>query len=348
MPSLLTRSVLSEVLRWYAAGLALFLSLLITDALSTTVDKLITYHPPLWKAGAAFAAILPSILSKATVAAVPFAVLLAFSRMQRDNELKAVFASGIRPLSLVWPLALPFAAVAAFAFWNEGTLTPAGLKNWDKAWYDIYDQPLLPPTQEKYTYAPPGALYYAGRVQVTPGVAEAQLSGVLVQRGEDTLSAAQGTWNTTTHTWTLQSPWITRPGADPRQETGPLTLPQGDTLRPPLQDSKKVSNAELRASLTRPDLQPSQRREYEFQLARRVADPLTPVVFALAAGALGLLLRHRAAAFAAVVVFIASFYALWVTVPNLARAGAIDPLLAAWLPNVAFLLIAGALTWRLR
>ena len=348
MPRLLTRFVLSEVLRWYAAGLALFLSLLMTDALSSTVAQLLTYHPPLWKAAAAFGAILPSILSKALVAAVPFAILLAFSRMQRDNEFKAILAAGIRPLNLVWPLALPFAVVAAFAFWNEGTLVPAGLKNWDKAWYEIYDQPMLPPTQEQYTFAPPGALYYAGRVQSTPDGASANLTGVLVQRGDETLTAPQGTWDTRAHTWTLQTPWVTRPGQPPRQSTQPMTVPQADTLRPPLEEGRKTSNAELRASLSRPDLQPSQRRDYAFQLARRVADPFTPLVFALAAGALGLLIRNRAAAFAAVVVFIVAFYALWITVPNLAKAGAFEPTLAAWLPNLAFLLLAGVLAWRLR
>ena len=66
------------------------------------------------------------------------------------------------------------------------------------------------------------------------------------------------------------------------------------------------------------------------------------------AGALGLLIRNRAAAFAAVVVFIVAFYALWITVPNLAKAGAFEPTLAAWLPNLAFLLLAGVLAWRLR
>lgn len=348
MPPLLTRFVLSEVLRWYAAGLILFLSLLMTDALSSTVAQLLTYQPPLWKAGAAFLAILPSLLSKALVAAVPFSILLAFSRMQRDNEFKAVLAAGIRPLSLVWPLALPFLAVAAFSFWNEGTLVPAGLRNWDRAWFEIYDQPMLPPSQEKYTFAPPGALYYAGRVQTAEGPTQAQLTGVLVQRGDETLTAAQGTWDTRKHTWTLHSPWITRPGQAPRQEATSLTIPQGDLLRPPLQEGKKTSNAELRAALSRPDLQPSQRREYQFQLARRVSDPFTPLVFALAAGALGLLLRNRAAAFAAVVVFIAFFYVLWVTVPNLAKAGALNPTLAAWLPNLTFVLLGAPLAWRLR
>lgn len=71
-------------------------------------------------------------------------------------------------------------------------------------------------------------------------------------------------------------------------------------------------------------------------------------MFAFAAGVLGLLLRNRAVSFAATVVFIATFYVLWISLPPLARVGALAPALAAWLPNLAFLTVAGVLAWRLR
>lgn len=352
--SLLSRSVLKEVLRWYAGGIALFMILQMTDALSSTVSQLITYHPPLGKAAFAFLSILPSFLNKTLVMAVAFAILLTFSRMQQDSELKAIGAGGIQPLKLVWPLTLPFMVVAAVAFFNADRLVPAGLDIWqNKAWYDIYNSPPPAPNQDKYTYAPPGALYYAGRVTPDgPGAGGAatfaQLQGVMVQRGSETITASSGTWDTVKHTWTLQGAWIVRPGQNPTQQIQPLVIPQGDTLDPPIRDSKQLVTSELRRTLATGRLDATQRREYTFQLATRYADPLTAIVFALAAGVLGLLLRNRAAAFASVVVFIALFYVLWSTVPGLARAGAMDPTLAAWLPNIVFVLIGGVLAWRLR
>ncbi|MFC4424657.1 LptF/LptG family permease [Deinococcus navajonensis] len=347
MPSILTRFVLREVLRWYAAGAALFLTLQMTDVLSSTVAKLLTYHPPLWKAALAFGAILPTILNRTLVLAVPFAILLAFSRMQRDSEFKAVLAAGVRPLSLVWPLLLPFAVVGLLAAYNAGTLVPAGLAQWDRAWYRIYDQTPPPPSQEHYTFAPPDALYYASRVVNASGGDRADLTGILVQRGDETITSPSGVWDARKGTWTLTNPWVVRPGQPPRQETRPRVLAQADTLEPPPAEAKQLSTAQLRAGLQR-DLAPGQRRDYLYQLATRAADPVTPVVFALAAGALGLLIRNRSAAFAAVLVFIAAFYVLWSTAPGLARAGAVDPMLAAWLPNLCFLLLAGVLAWRLR
>ncbi|WP_291431964.1 LptF/LptG family permease [Deinococcus sp.] len=347
MPPLLIRLVLAEVTRWYAAGVALFLTLQMVDVLSSTVSKLLTYHPPLLKGAAAFLAILPTILNRALVLAVPFAILLAFSRMQRDSELKAISAGGVPPLRLVWPLALPFLAVAAVAFVNADRLVPAGLSAWDRAWFSIYDVPPPPPRQERYTYAPPGALYYAGRI-VSAGGSAAELQGVMVQRGQETLTASLGRWDAQKRTWTLITPWITRPGQPPRQSTQSVTVPQGDTLRPPPGNAEQASTPELRARAADPALLPADRRAAAFQLSRRVADPLTAVVFALAAGALGLLLRNRAAAFAAVLLFIVTFYILWSTVPGLATAGALNPALAAWLPNLAFAMLAAALAWRLR
>ncbi|WP_328774671.1 LptF/LptG family permease [Deinococcus aquaedulcis] len=348
MPLLLIRLVLAEVTRWYVAGVALFMSLQMVDALSSTVAKLIQYRPPLDKAALAFFSIGPGILNKSLVLAVPFAILLAFSRMQRDSELKAISAGGVAPLRLVWPLALPFVLVAALAYVNGDRIVPSNLARWDATWFNIYNMPLPPQTQKKYTYAPPGALYYAGSVISTGDGTTAQLQGVMVQRDGAVLTASSGTWDSKAQTWTLLNPWRAVPGQNPQPLNKPVTVPQTDALRPPPAKAEQTTTPELRARAADPQMLPADQREAAFQIVRRMADPLTAVVFALAAGALGLLLRNRAAAFAAVLVFLVSFYVLWTTVPGLARAGALSPALAAWLPNVVFVLLAAALAWRLR
>ncbi|WP_081851586.1 LptF/LptG family permease [Deinococcus sp. RL] len=348
VPRTLVRALLSEVLRWYAAGVALFLILRSTDILSTSVGAFLTYGATPAQALAVFGALAPNTLNEALVLSVPFAVLLALGRMGGDSELKAAAAGGVRPLSLVWPLALPFALVAALAYWNAGYVAPAGLARFDAAWYDIYGGPQPAPTQENYTFASPDGFFYAGRVRSENGSPVAALDGVLVQRGDETMTAPGGTWDTAAGTWTVTGAWVTRPGEDPQPAPGPLVFRQTDQPRPPAPPAKQVSTPELRARLASGTGTPEERRVDAHQLAARVADPLTAVMFALAAGALGLGLRNRAAAFAAVVVFVALFYALWATAPQLARVGALPPALAAWLPNLFFLLVAGVLAWRLR
>lgn len=344
----LPRYVLREVLQMYLAGLALFLILQMTDIISGTVGKAMTYHASFAETGAAFLSMLPSILNRSLVLAVPFAILLGLSRLQKDSEIKAILASGVQPLSVVWPLLLPCLAIGALVFWNSSRLVPAGLKNWENTWYTIYGSGTPIPSQDKYTYAPQGALYYAGRVTPDPAGQTAQLSGVMVQRGNETLTATSGTWDAPTKTWTLYDPWITRTGQNPTQTSGKVNVPQDDTLQPPPPDPRKVSNAELRSELAGTALSRDARRDYTYQLASRYADPFTPIAFALAAGALGLLFRSRVAATAAVVVFITLFYVLWITMPPLAKSGAVQPVLAAWLPNLVFLALGAVLAWRLR
>jgi len=353
VPITLTRSVLREVLRWYAAGLALFLILQLVDILSSSVSTLFAYQATPLEALTVFGTQAPMVVNRALVLSVPFAVLLSFGRMQGDSELKATLAAGVRPLGLVWPLALPFALVGALAFVNAGYVVPAGLAQFKPAWEQIYGNAANPPTRDNYTFAPPGELFYAGRITNygdtnKAATDEVQLQGVLVQRGGETVTAQTGTWNTRTRTWTVPGAWITRPGEDPRPAPGPLVFAQNDTLEPPPQKAEYVSTPALRARLAAGRGTPEEQRGDRFELTRRFADPLTPVVFALAAGMLGLLLRNRAAGFAATVVFLVGFYALWISVPPLARAGAVAPSLAAWLPNLVFLGVAAGLAWRLR
>lgn len=338
-----------EILQMYAVGLALFMILQMTDVISATVGRALTAHATPLQFGTALLAYSPTLLSKTLVVAVPFSILLALSRLQKDSEVKAIAAAGVRPLNLIWPLMLPFALVGALVFWNAGTLMPAGLDRWEATWRTIYNMGQPIPSQDRYTYAPQGGLYYAGRVQSDAQGRTAQLYGVMVQRGTETLTAQSGTWDAQTRTWRLDAPWRTVPGEHPRQITEGVTVPQNDTLKLPPPDPKKISNANLRAELQGGNLSGETKRVYQYTLASRFADSFTPLAFALAAGALGLLFRNRVAALGGLIIFVALFYVLWFyLMPQLARVGAVNPTLAAWTPSLLFLLIGTGLAWRLK
>ncbi|MFC6591751.1 LptF/LptG family permease [Deinococcus lacus] len=320
----------------------------LTDLLSQTAGLLLDYHATPAQTLNAFTAQLPVMLNRTLVLAIPFAILLAFGRLQSDSEIKAILAAGVSPLRLVWPLALPFALVGLFTFYNSGWLAPQSQVRFFNAWYDIYGMTPPPQSRELYTYTEGGTLFYAGRV-VPPEEGEAApLSGVMVQRGQEVITASSGYWDTAQKTWTLLDPWVTRTGAAPQLQPGPLTLPQGDTLAPSPPDADKVTTPELQRQLAAGSLEGSAERDARFQLAARAASGVTPVIFALAAGILGLLLRNRAAAFAGVLLFVLLYYVPWTMAPQMAHVGALSPVLAAWLPNLIFVLLAALLAWRLR
>lgn len=344
----LARYLMADVLRMYLIGLLLFMILQLTDVLSGTVGFALRYHASAGQFLQSLLALAPDKLNRALVVAVPFAILLSLSRMQKDSEIKAILAAGVRPFSLIWPLVLPFALVGVLAFYNASSVVPAGWVRWYDLLYNMAGSTPPLASQDKYTFAPQGSLFYAGRVTPAPDNRSAQLYGVMVLRGPETLTAASGVWDAQAGTWRLDSPWKTVAGQLPKQ-LPTLTVPQNDKLLPPPPEPRKASNATLRQEIAHGNLSPEMGRTYRYTLAARYADPFTPVAFALAAGALGLLFRSRVAAMGAVVVFIATFYILWwVLMPQLARTGAVSPVVAAWLPSALYLLLGLGLAWRLR
>lgn len=348
----LVRYVTREVLLMYGVGLLLFIILQMTDVLTTTVGQAMRFHASPAQFGMALLSIFPDKLNRALVVAIPFAILLGFSRLQRDSELKAALAAGVSPRSLVWPLIVPFVLVGALAFWNAGTVVPAGWIHWDRTWYGIVGAAPPIPEQKNYTYADGERFFYAASVvpeteHNNVGVASLRYALVIRGGGAEVLTAPSGYWKAGKE-WVLYSPWVLTSGQPPYRARGEVSIAQTDQLRAPPPEPRKASNTELRKALDE-RLSPQERRSYQYTLAARYADAFTPLAFALAAGSLGFLLRSRVAAMGVVVVFIAVFYVLWwVLMPQLAAVGALNPVVAAWLPVGLYVLLGVTLAWRVR
>ena len=350
MPFRLARSILLEVLPLYAAGFLVFLTLTTTDLISSVAGVILRYHAPFPLAAQLYLARLPFLIGEVLPLAVPFAVLIAFGRLARDSELKALYASGVRPLSVLWPLALLGVAVSLLAFFNANVLTPGGNARYDDVAYQVYyRQQLPPPRQDRYVSRAGDTLFYAGSVRpVTGDTTRATLDGVLVQRPEVTYSAQGGLWNATQQSWTFSGYWEVRPGQVPRFHPESLSVPQTDRLRAPSPPPQQLRLGALRAQTRDASLDVRERRAALFEWQRRFADPLTALGFAVAAGALGLSLRNRAWAFASVLLMTFGVWVIWTATKEIAQVGGMPVVLAAWLPNALLLLFAAALAWRLR
>jgi lipopolysaccharide export system permease protein len=366
------RYVFREVWPLYLGGVLLFLFLDMTNLISTVVGAFLQYHTGVLGALTLLAYKLPGILNRDLVVAVPFALLLAFGRLAKDSELKAAYSGGVRPLHLLSPLLLPALLIGLVVFLNAGYVTPSGQARFWNAYYGVvFKQAVPPPTTDNYAYAGGGSFFTAGRVQAivpvppvsrsssaqpispssTPSAAnpnQAVLSGVVVQTPQGTYSAAGGVWDSAARTWTLTGGYLVTPDGRISLLRAQVTLPQNDVLTRPPPPLDQSTTPQLRAQLRglQPGTEPQRRTDFE--LARRLADPFTPIIFVLAAGALGLIITNRAWAVGAVILFLVAFYALWSTAPQLAGVGALSPVLAAWLPNLLFGLFGLSLAWRLR
>jgi lipopolysaccharide export system permease protein len=98
------------------------------------------------------------------------------------------------------------------------------------------------------------------------------------------------------------------------------------------------------------DVRVKQREPYEIQLHRRLALPLSPLLFALVGVPLGLRRAHGARSWGVLVSvgLVFAYYVLLSFGSFLADNGALPASLAIWLPNVAFAVIAVPLLYRAR
>ncbi|WP_027481190.1 LptF/LptG family permease [Deinococcus pimensis] len=350
MPFRLARYVLREVIPLYVAGFVLFLVLSTTDLLSSIVGVLLRNGVPLSQGVELYLARLPYMLNLQILPlAVAFAVLVGFGRLAKDSELKAAQAGGVRPVHLLWPVLLLGLVVSAASFYNSSRLLPAANARFDRLWTEAWFRtPPGPPQQFRYTYRDGSTLYYAGSVTPFPDdPTRATLAGVLVQKPDVTYSAPGGTWDSRKRTWQVTGAYEVRAGGSPRFVPEALTFAQDDRLRQPARSVEQLTLPVLRARASDAGLDVRERREASFTLQRRYAEPMSALALALAAGTLGLLLRNLGWAFASLVLMIFGTYVVYAAMPEMVKAGALSPVLAAWLPNVLLVLVAAVLARRL-
>ncbi|WP_170131018.1 LptF/LptG family permease [Deinococcus yavapaiensis] len=342
-------SIAREVVPLYAVGFLLFLLLSTTDLMSTIAGFMLRSQTPPLLALEFYVNYLPTILGRILPAAVVFAVLIAFGRMAKDSEFKAIAAAGVRPLSMLWPLGVIGLVVTGLTFVNANVIAPDSNVRMLSAWYRMYNSVPQVPNEKRYAHREGDSFFYAGTVQTDPKVAtKALLQGILVQQTGVTYTASTGSWDAARQTWTLDGYWETRDGGSPTYVPQPREFKQGDVLRPATKPPEQLGLAQLRAKAADTSQDVRDLRAARFELYRRFADPFAALGFALAAGALGLLLPNRAWAFASVVLLILGTYIVWSLMPQLVRVGSISEMTAAWLPSVLLLLFALGMSWRLR
>lgn len=342
-----TRYLLREVLPLYLVGFVVFTILMTTDLLSSTVGVMIRNNTPLDQALLMFALRMPDFISKALPVAVPFAILMGLGRLAKDSELKVLFTSGITPSRLLAPLLVMGAVVSAILFVLDANVRPMANARWWDTINIVYNGAPPPKEEQLFTQIQNGVLFSAGSIrQNTDNTA--QMSGVMVRTPEATYTAMGGQWDSQAQTWELFSVWkVTSEGSPPVFEPRRAFAYRGQLVEfTPLPEYLSIPQIEQR--LAAGNLLPETERSLRFELQRRFAEPLAALCFAFAAAALGLLLRDRSWAFIAVILLIFTYYVLWSYTPELAKVGALPVWLAAWLPDLVFVLLGAGLLRRLR
>lgn len=333
MPFRLARSLVGETTGLFLLGVAGVSLLLSIDLLSVLARFLLEQEADLATVGRLLAAKVPWFLHLALPVAATFAVLVAGGRMARDSELKAAQAGGIAPRALLLPLVAWGLLVSATAIVNNGVAEPRA----ERAYHRIiegflYGRPPLA-TERNASYLLNETIFHAARVRAVEGDSgAADLDGVLVRLPDGTLwTARRGRWDSREGLWHLEGGWTLPREGDPRQVGDrslafPFELSPSDSLA----REGTLTLFELNARIAERSSGGSDVRDLRFELHRRLADAASAAVFVLAASALALRLRGRAAGVAWTIALVAGFWAMWTLSAALYDQNVLGPVAAAW------------------
>lgn len=343
----LPKYVLRETLALYALGVAAVCLLLMIDTLAVLARFLIQYEIGLATTAELLLYRLPFFLHLALPIAVVFAVLLAVGRLAKDSELKAMYASGVPPRTLLVPLVLFGLFASALGLVNNGLLEARG----NRAYQDLVDSFLYvrPPTEShtNAAYHADGTIFFARAMSATPS-GDAELERVLITAGETLISAPTGTWNVAAEEWVLERAEVSVPGEPERtvHETYRVPFTAGIDASEFFTRTEDLALDQLwsqRASVKRAG---GDTADIDYEFHSRVADSFSAVFFATIAATVALRVRNRAGGFAWTIVLMVSFWGLWTVSANFYTSGMLGPVVASWLTPAVSAAIAAVFVWR--
>lgn len=294
---------------------------------------------------------VPSLLVVAVPMAAMFATFLGLGRMTHDQEIIAFEALGISLRRLLLPLiiAASIVGIADFAIYNW--LVPASESAYQQAFRGVVFRQGVPRiTANAFFKGPNDQYFYIRRYDESTGklydVYVYDTSGRLFPQAQTQITmitAQEGTW--TGGAWELGSANVY--GFDRETQLvytatiDSLILPIDQAVEQILSQSRtptEMGITELRQRIAQARVNGQRTDEYVVEAHLKLSLPIATVIFVLLGGSLSLafLPRSRAAGVVLGLLLVAVFQGvLWWT-QTLGRRGAMNPALAAWLPDLLF------------
>ncbi len=347
------RYVLGEMIGPFAlalAGLVLFILLNIILSLSDLMVDRGVSMPTLLRL---VLLKVPSLLVVAVPMSVLFATFLGLGRMVHDREIVALESLGIPLRRVLLPLVLVAAVVAAADFAVYNWLVPASESAYQDALRTVIFRQGVPRiTSNAFFKSPNDQFLYIRRYEESTGriydVHIYDTTGQLFPQQQaqaqlTLLTADQGTWSE--GSWHLEDAHVYGFDRDGNLTfsavVDSLVLPVDQEVSELLSRSRTTSEmgiAELWTRVGQARANGQRVDEYLVEIHLKMALPLAAVIFVLLSGSLSLafLPRSRAVGVVLGLLLVAVYQGvLWWT-QTLGRRGAMNPALAAWLPDILF------------
>lgn len=364
---LLARSVFREIIAGAAVGTLLFTFVLFLERARLLFEQLVRGSAPPATVGYLFLLVLPFVLTFTIPVGVLVGVLLGLSRMSSDGEIIALRAAGVSTRRLMTPVVvfalLGTAATAACSIW----ISPWAMRESIRVLNEIAADQMTAEIQPRvFAEQFPNKTLYVGDVISGPVI---RWRNVFIadmtppaQRKRTTQEASGDAPRITIATDALAVPDSVHNSIQLRLLNGSShevgkELEQYFTIRFPSLDQvleAKPPEEQRAKAFTGMDTEPLRAearlsRDADIELQRRFSLPPACLLLALVGLPLGVSSRKsgKSSAFVTTVFLAFLYFMAQVSLIGLAKQGRMEPVIAAWAPNVAFALIGMVLLLRL-
>jgi lipopolysaccharide export system permease protein len=354
--------LLREMIGWFFIWFGAFLLFWALNIFFLAADYIVNQHAPVGLTLRFVVFRMPQAIPMAFPFACLLSSLLAMGRMMGDNEIAAMRTSGIAVLRIAAaPLLFGFAMFVTAYLMNEYVAPPSVDISTRSFYQIIYHTDSLPVEQQFFRRdAATGYVYFVS--EVTPDLR--QMTGVQVyipstmHDFSQTLQAKTATVQE--HTLTLHD--VIRTNYDDKGfmsgqehlEDLSVPLPQGENAESFVSsvnsDPWTMNSAKLGAEVAALEAQGiggTALGTLQMQLADKLAWPFASFIGVLVAIPLAIRFgkRGRALGIALAIITFFIYYLMVQAMSAFGRNGAIDPYLAAWLPNIIFGTAGAVLLW---
>lgn len=357
---ILDRYIMASVLSAFLFGIAIFLGLILTmDQMRKLVEMIADNGVPVLTALKVVGYRIPSMLSYAFPMSVLLSILLTFNRMSSESEMVAARAAGISFTRIVLPVLLFALGITGLTYVISDIFAPYAEKRASLLQREALNKVQFN-TPVNYQRVKDGLRLYeisAANIDLLSNrMTDVGLLFYHDGRPWIYIHAHQAEWQPAKGRWTFSPPFLAKPvdatqeGFTVRSDDSGVSLLDITTLTTRLEESpfdltstkrrpEELTAEELRkltAHLRNLDTPEKDVGKWNMAAFTRYATPFSCLVFALIGAPLGL--RHHrtssAVGLGISLLVIFGFYFFSVYIGMIGQNGRMDPLLAAWLPNV--------------
>ncbi len=351
--------IFREVFKTFIFGICAFSAVFIGSGTLFRIAQYITeYGASLSAIAKIFVLSLPGVIIWTFPMSMLLACLLTIGRLSSSSEITAMKSCGISFYRIATPAIVLGAIVSVFAIAFNEYVVPWSNEAYSNVLnYEIKGN-LAPQSQEHIIIkeikdGTIQRLIYARQYDADTNM----MYGISMQAFEDgklshVENAEYAKWQD--NQWTMYAGIIYDVSKGETHHTmhfNSQVLPINESPNAIIREQKKpeeLSMEELRAQIDIMKAQYVNTKKLETELYQRITVPMASLIFTLVAIPLGMQPNRNSSSrgFVISIIIIFIYYSLMTMAGAIAQSGAVDPMLAVWLPNIVGLIVGGWLMHR--